>query len=263
MSAGRLAAGVTSGSITYSPFNGNRIRVANAAGAIKERIIPAAGITMYGGGDLAASTVYYIYLWYDESVGQLKLYGQAQATAGHMTDPATGIEIDAAYPTLLYPLVGMVRTWTDKYMYADESYCGVLSYFNRRDRRVGRIWSANRSTTSVTFVELHSEIRGEFLTWVDEAVTLEMINQVSFAVTGGQVAYDAIAIDGNAGANQFGSSVWHSAATGANYAWPHQAGLNNQLSEGYHWMTVLGQVSGSTGSWNNNGNLGLSARVRG
>ncbi len=140
---------------------------------------------------------------------------------------------------------------------------GVLNWFNRRDIGIVNGFTATRSTASGTYVEVNTEIRGNFLTWADEAVLVGISGIISnnTASTGIETS---IGFDGTA-AEDAASRIDIPTATAA---YPLALSLvKNGLAEGFHFTTLLGQVvSGGTASWTGGaaGNrVSLTVHIRG
>lgn len=205
------------------PHNGHRLVIAGESVAI-----PAAGVALSAAG-LTPGTLYYIYAY--DNAGTITL--EASAT-GHSTHDGTGVEIKTGDPSRT--LVGMARAvagpaWAD----ADGQRL-VVSWFNRRRRPVRAGFSAQRSTSSTTPVELHAEIRIEFLCWADEVADVAHLGAVYNS--GPNACYSAVGFDGVAPVGTiYGGGTLYMAlnARGA-----------RQLSEGYHYATALGWTSSGT-----------------
>jgi len=123
---------------------------------------------------------------------------------------------------------------------------GVLSWFNRRPRVAQGKFTANRSTTSATYVEINSEIAVGFLTWAECAVILGITGTMfnSGVSHGGTKIY----VDG---AGLTGYVLGLSAA--ANYFVPiggtWALGGLDAVSEGYHTGTLYGFAGAGTEWW--------------
>src|SRR5262249_33343200 len=112
---------------------------------------------------LSANTTYNIYAYMNSGTMTLEA-----STTARATQSGTGIEIKSGDSTR--SIVGKARTngstaWVDS-----TTQRFVISYFNRRPIGLVNWYRANRTVTGVTFVEINSEIRCEFLTWADEAI---------------------------------------------------------------------------------------------
>jgi hypothetical protein len=107
-------------------------------------------------------------------------------------------------------------------------------------------------------VEIHSEARIEFLTWPDEAVPSVLTVGVELDITNG-ATFHFIGLDG-ASTLSNGVATHHPSFAGVVMAIACQKVWN--LSEGYHFLTVVGSVNTGTGTWRN-GEVSLGAHVRG
>jgi hypothetical protein len=215
--------------LLLSPFNGNKL---NINGAVYS--IPSAGVSLAPAA-LAANNPYFIYAYMN--AGTMTL--EASAT-GHSTDAATGVEIKTGDATRT--LVGQARTITGPAWQDTNTQRFVGSWFNRPTRRLRNVFTASRSTASITAVELNAEIRCEFVCWPDEIIS--SVFGGSFYNTGGAIAtMAAIGYDG--------SGSFDTVYTGADstYALMAALGMRTGLSEGYHFITALGWVSSGTGTY--------------
>jgi hypothetical protein len=183
-------------------------------------------------GAAAANTTYFIYAFMNAGVMTLEF-----STTTHATQAGTGVEIKSADATRT--LVGMARSNASPAWEDDNSLMGVSSYFNRRTKAIVNHYTANRATTSATFIDLNSEIRGNFLTWGDEAV------QVAF--TGGMANSAAsvvqISVAFNGIANEDLVSEFNGAITVATT--PIAGSIyKSGLTEGFNFATIIGAISG-------------------
>lgn len=231
--------------ISFSPANGNRIYI-KKSGLWTATTIPSAGImaantNVYvdgvAGQNLAAATTYYVCLF--DNAGTLTVDFISFAT-GHAADTATGLQIKTGDDTRL--LIGMVRTTGASQFSDGNALRGVRSYYNRRPASIVNTFSANRSTTSLTYTELNSEIRANFLMWGDEAAYVAVNGRVDNG-TGAEGSWTSVGFDGTNKENA------HAVALS-----PFGVGsvtlLRTGLTEGFHYATVLGATSaGSTGTW--------------
>ncbi len=249
--------------IKVCPFQGNRLFIKKSGtwteATLSSSCVSANNTSIFidgtGSSNLAASTLYYVYL-FDNSGTTTVDY----STTGHATDATTGMEIKSAVDTRV--LVGMVRTNGSSQF---TSFL-VLSYHNRQLKNQQTNFSADRSTASNTYVELNTEIQNTFLTWADEAVTVS----VNGAISNGSVTSmnaSAVAFDGTTAETGFESSGNQPTSAGGVVL-----AISGQktLSEGYHYATLLGAASAGTGTWPSSTTLasgkakvGLHVQVRG
>lgn len=130
---------------------------------------------------------------------------------------------------------------------ADAGLMGVLSFWNRRLIGFSNNFTAARtSTTSApTWAEVNIEIRGNFLTWADEAVmaSIQGTNQNSNA---SQSTITSVGFDGTT--SEAAAVTFLIATAGVQFP----IGLTvykSGLAEGFHYATLLGSVSANTGTW--------------
>ena len=206
-------------------------------------LIPPGGLTLSNSG-LVAATLYYIYAF--DNAGTLTLEA---STTGRTTDAATGVEINDSFATRT--LVGMVftdagspGTFVDS---TAKRWC--LNWFNRRSLSLTNTFSADRTTTGTSFAELNTEIRMQFLTWADEAVSLSA-SGTAMNSSASQAAASAIAIDSTTVATQATSVT-----TPTSTRLPIALWVSQTLAEGSHFATLLGAVSAGTGTWHTADNV--------
>ena len=204
-------------------------------------LIPPSGVTLANTG-LVAATLYYIYAF--DSAGTLTLEAST-TSAGVDTD--TGISIKNGDATRT--LVGMVFTdaGTPGTFDADVStstrWC--LNWFNRRGLVLSNTFSTDRTSTSTTLAEVNTEIRLRYLTWWDDAVVLGASGTMSNSGVG-QASGTGMAVDSTTVALQISSFT----STGANLRGPIALWVPTATgSEGSHFATLLGVVSGGTCTW--------------
>ena len=200
--------------------------------------VPSGGVSLAATG-LTAGTTYYIYAY---------MSGSTMTLEASATSPATGTDgITIKTGDSSRTLVGMARpvsgpAWVDS---ATQRF--VRSYFNRQ-AVVGRgSFTANRTTTSTSYVELNTEIRVEFLIWEDEGVLAAIIGPHFISSATAAYAYTSVAFDGTTAEGESMSFVANYAVLPVSYT-----RLKTGLSVGYHYATVVGKVSGQTGQWGAN-----------
>jgi hypothetical protein len=221
-------------------LNGSNLELRRLNGRLlwigtKAEVIPATPPSLAPTG-LTVSTLYYVYAYMNSGVMALEA-----SITGPTTDTSYGHRVKTGDTSR--SLVGMVYPVTGPAFADTPAQRLVVSWFNRVPTYGAARFSAIRTTTSTTYVELNAEIRVQFLAWADTAV--------SFAVNGG--AY-------NSGANQTLTSIGVDGATPQDVA-GLGSGANSQsvsinhpviLAEGFHYATVLGRVSAGTGNWYTN-----------
>lgn len=225
------------------PFKGNLLTLNSIAVQI-----PDAGITLSTGG-LSASTLYYIYAFMNSGTMTL----EAVVTA-YATQAGTGVTIKTGDVTRT--LVGMASTdgsvaWADS---ATQRF--VRSWFNDPGIGLLNAFTANRTTVSLTYIEINTEIRINFLVWTGEPIQIEASGPVAGGGTG--ATNTSIAIDGTTPEDTYAQTV----------------STNNQvfsvglvktgLTEGSHFATLVGNNnnSGGTSTWTG-GAAGARTTLRG
>lgn len=164
-----------SGTIQYCPYKGNIKTTASQGNyTIPGACLTATLTSMYVGGtassSVAASTLYYIYLWNTSGTWVLDA-----ETTGHATDSTTGIEIESGDDTKT--LVGMIHTNSGKkVMTLGETTSGMpdtntVATWDNRVPTVTRCgFTATRtSSASSGQTEINSENRCYFMSWGDGA----------------------------------------------------------------------------------------------
>jgi hypothetical protein len=232
--------------IVLSPKNGNLLTIAGVQYAI-----PAAGVSLPATG-LTAGTLYYIYAFMSSGTMTLEA-----STTAHSTDTTTANSIGMEYKTgdTSRTLVGMVRPIAGPAFADTTAQRFVRSYFNSPPLALSGAFTANRSTSSTSFVEVNTEIRCEFLSFVNEVVSAT-IAAIGTHATSGENIHAAVGFDG-ATAEEGG--VWVSEPV-ANFQIPIFAKAEKGgLTEGYHYATLLGKTS--TGTANYMGSATVGART--
>lgn len=204
------------------PMNGSQITIAGI-----NQTIPDAGVTL-APTSLIANTSYFIYAYMVGTVITLEA-----SVTGH--SPSTtvgnkGVEIKTADNTRT--LVGMARIITGIAWQDTPAQRFVRSWFNRVTVACQSTYTAIRSTSSSTPVELSAEIRNEFLIFTDEVATFTTLgtNNISSSA---DVAYYGIAFDGvTIEPAYLGTST-------ASYSATATVVIKPGLSEGYHYATFV------------------------
>lgn len=206
------------------------------------QLIPATAPTLTP--PAVASTVYYIYAYVTGGVVTLEY-----STTVYATDATYGHKIKSGDATRT--LVGLARTtagnaWADSY-----AQRFIRSYYNDLGITGSNSFTANRTTTSATYVEINSEIRCEFLIWTGE-ITLFFSAGAATGQANNQLVTTAISIDGtpvNAYTSSTVAGVGGSVSVNINLvSGPDSSSAN--LGEGYHYVTLVGKTDGSLiGTW--------------
>lgn len=230
--------------LLLAAFGGNRISIGGAA-----QTIPSAGVTL-APTSLAVGTTYYIYAFMAGSTMTL----EASAT-GWSVDVNTGMPIKSGDATRT--LVGMARTITGPAWQDTPAQRFTVSYWNRRTIAAFNAFSASRSTSSSTYVELSPSERLELLSWSDDAATFGVSGRVENA-TAGTSSITSFGLDGAAPQPVFTSGSHNNPAASA-----VSVGLTYslQLTEGYHYATIIGTCGAGAATWITG--TSITATVRG
>jgi hypothetical protein len=214
--------------LKLAPYNGNNMIINGVP-----QPIPGAGITI-SNGSLAASTLYYVYVFMSSGTMTLEL-----STTGHSTG-TTGIEQKTGDATRT--LVGMIYTNASSQFVDLSTQRFCLNWFNRRSIQVINTFAANRSTTSASFVELSSAERAQFLNWGDEGILVSITgyaSQNTVGTFGTQGTLDGITPISNA---RISPPVGQDSACGSSGP--------ASPSEGFHYATIFGfATAGFTATW--------------
>lgn len=223
--------------LVLSPKNGNMLTVNGV-----QCTVPDAGVTL-AATSLSAGTTYYIYVTASAGVVNA-LEASTTAHATSTTVGNKGVEIKSGDDART--LVGMARVITGPAWVDTVTQRFVRSWFNRVTVQTSNKFTATRTTSSATFVEINSEIRNEFLIWSDEAVSASFAGSAyNSSTTGG--LNTGISVDGSA-TPEDGSAYAEPSATNTvqNQAC---STTKSGLSEGYHYLTIIGKVGSGTGNW--------------
>lgn len=239
----------SSSNLLLSPYNGNNLMINSVLCAV-----PDAGVTLTTSG-LSTSTEYNIYAYMNSGTMTLEA-----STTAYAIQAGTGLAIKNGDATRT--LVGRARTngstaWVDS---SNQRF--VISYFNRRNIEVYASYTAARSTSSASYAEPNTEIRNEFLTWDDEAVTCSVTGR--FTCGSNVTAAVSIGIDGTTAGEVYCPFTFPSSGTW--YA-PISGTLNKTLALGYHYATVLAMTPAGTNTLEGSGSAGarttLTTLIRG
>ncbi|MDR9839468.1 hypothetical protein [Herbaspirillum huttiense] len=220
--------------LVLSPFNGNKLTISGV-----QQTIPAAGVSLAPTG-LTAGTLYFVYAYMNAGVMTLE-----PSATGHATDSTTGVEIKSGDPTRT--LVGMARPITGPAWQDTAAQRFVRSWFNDPGFIATAVFTAARTTSSTTPIELNSEIRNEFLSWSGEIFRFVFQGVTTLNGVAGQVGLANIGIDSTS--TNITVSAQYQRDTNSNIGTTNVEAITNTLSEGYHYATMLGYVSNSSGTW--------------
>jgi hypothetical protein len=234
--------------LVLGPYGGNKIWVDG-----RSRVIPDAGVHLAPTG-LAHYHAYYIYLAWTGSALALEasLTGYTQ-TGGlwHKTGDLSRTLVGYAWCD--YNTTAGTPQWVDH-----RQLRGVLSLFNQ-DERTGDAWfTAPRSTTSTSLVEIHAEIRSYFVAWAFSNITMAMTGTAYANVEG--VAFSSVlALDSASIAATYSTStnVHVNIAAVVAKQLPAQDMLHTLTLMGNRWE---GSPAGSSVTWDGFGSAeGLGA----
>jgi hypothetical protein len=210
------------------PLGGKSVWVANQA-----RVIPSAGVGLTPTG-LTASTTYFIYAAWVANALTL----EASTTGYSDTDGLAHKTGDESRT-----LVGMARTSALSVWVDDHNHRFVLSYAHGGPIAATGWLLAPRSTSSTTLVEVHEEIRAEFLAFAGSTMVLNlsgmMIAQTAPPVTvNSYIALDGIPTAGHA----------ITITTAGQYI---NIGLSTVAEgpAGYHGVTLMANVGSGSVAW--------------
>ena len=235
---GNARLSLTAPNLVLSPYNGNRLTIDSI-----DYSIPDAGVTLAPGG-LTASTTYYIYAYMNAGVMTLEA-----VTTAPVTQAGTGIRIKGG-PVASRTLVGMARTTAATAWVDSMTQRFVLSYFQRQLRAAGQKFTTIRTLTSASPVEIHTEIRLEFILWGEDPAFGSYSGTVFTNTVSARLSQN-LGLDGN-GAFPTGWVDF----VGTGYV-PLTTSAWLVASEGYHYLTLLGTHTPGTGSWDPSGWLSL------
>lgn len=234
---------VSTTSVKLAPFKGNLVsfpsgQIATIASAGISSTITSAYLNGTASQSLAATTLYYAYLW-NQGTQTSPNWVIDWSTTGHATDTTTGIEIKSGDATRV--LVGMIRTNAGPVIADTATARLVASWNNRRQRGVTNVFTADRSTSSTGYTEINTEIRSVFVTWGD-AMDIAFSGNASSS-SGTISIFGGPSIDGASTA--FPASKCNATTTGQIIT----AAGTMAVTEGYHYLTYMGAVNTGTGVW--------------
>ena len=226
---GQCRLSLSGANLLLAPVDGNKLIINS-----QFEDVPDAGITL--APPATSGTLYYIYAYMVGSTMTLEA-----STTAYAVQAATGVTIKTGDATRT--LVGMARTESSAWVNSASQRL-VRTYFNDLGGATNTFFTANRNTSSSSFVELNTEIRSFFLVWARELVEIA-INGSATSGAAGDVR-TTIGIDGTTP-----EDVYQNAS---NYAVGASCGISlclykTGLSEGYHYATLLGAVLVANANW--------------
>ena len=253
---GRVRLGTTTAnSITLAPYNGNTLYVKRGSGW-RVQSLSAFGISAIntnaivdgtGGSTLTANTTYLVTVIDEGS----NLALDFRTSLAHEHDLDFGVEIATGMPG--NTVVGMVRTNASTQFTDVNAQRFVLNWFNRRPLTARNAFTSNRTTTSQTFVELHTEIRAEFLSWAEDSVVI--------TTSGSRALTSGTATTGLGITNTSSPAVVSASDAGLSTVALTWSG---PISDGYHWATLLAatNVAFSVSTYHGADVAGLTGQCR-
>lgn len=240
LSHGQCRLAKSGANLVLSPYNGNKLII---NGTLQD--VPNAGVSL--APPATTLTLYYIYAYMSGTTMTLEA-----STTAYATDANTGVMIKTGDATRT--LVGMARTVTNAWV-DTASQRFVRSWFNDSGITSFNTLTANVTNSTGTVIELNSSARAEFLSWSGELVGAYSNGYVSGVGAGN--ALTSIGID---------STTLTDALT---FATVSASGLGSAvtslqsiaLSEGYHYMTLLGQNSAANMTWAGSGAAGSRCSI--
>lgn len=229
---GQCRLSLSGGNLVLLPHNGNKITINGVV-----ETIPDAGVSLAATGATPA-TNYYIYVYMAAGVPTLE-----RSTTGYATQAGTGVKIKTGDATRT--LVGFARAVTGPAWVDSATQRGVRSYFNDPGIAGMSYFSTGRSTTSVTNVQLNSEIQVYVLTWADDTISVSANGSTNNS-SSGNVCNSTLVMDGAA---VTGSVTSRHEGTGSPNAAFAVAANFSSVAEGWHYFELYGQVGAATGTW--------------
>jgi hypothetical protein len=186
------------------------------------------------GQNLAASTLYYVYVFSNAGVitADFSTTGRVvSSTAGNV-----GTQIKSGDNTR--SLIGLIRTNAASQFVDTFSQRFVRTWFN--DPGVGAYNASTGSTTSVTLVEITSVGRAEFLAWSAEHALMVGASQCYSFDAPSNAAYVQIFLDGAGISQAAATSISFSGQSICNAV---AVTPTTALTEGYHWVNIGGATA--------------------
>jgi hypothetical protein len=228
--------------LAFVPYNGNGIMINGVVFAIPSGGIAGLANTSVfvngvAGQNLAASTLYYVYCFSNAGTltGDFSTTGHAtSSTAGNV-----GTEIKSGDNTRT--LIGMIRTNASSQFQNDAQNRFVRSWFHADKQAISGSFTADRTISTTATVEFNSEARANFLIWTGELIMVH--------VTGGAFQTSATTVGSVVGGLDTGPVGSGSPVNSTGATVPiAPAAMRNNLSEGLHYLTIMGAAGGGAGA---------------
>ena len=224
--------------LLLSPYNGNNIIINS-----KVQNIPAGGVSLPAAG-LQTNTIYYIYAFMNGTTMAMEA-----STTNHLTSTFDGVEIknldqSRTLVGMAYTVAGPAWSDTDGQLY-------VLSWFNPRSKSGSTCFTAYHTTSGAEMIEIGVEIRNYFITWANRGV--KYTTGGFSGANGGDGVSTTMSFDGNGFERYSIGSVELGVRSGTMDGPVGVAGMRSNLSEGLHYGTLKGCLTGGgpgTAYWN-------------
>jgi hypothetical protein len=252
--------------LAFKPFNGAAIQIQAALYAIPSGGIAGlnnTGVFVNGvaGQNLAVSTLYYVYAFINNGTVTADF-----STTGHTTSATpgnAGVEIKSGDDSRT--LIGLCFANGSGQFDFSATKLNVIGWFNRRSIGGVNTFTTARAVTATSFVEINPEIRIEFVTWSDEAVSASAAGEVSNNVTNDSM-FTSLTFDGTQQV-----AGLQSLATSDTAGDDRPIGISavvSGLAEGHHFAALCGKVDAGTAAWSggtiaSGGITAISIGVRG
>ena len=145
---------ISTTSLKLTPKDGDKIIINGV-----EQTIPSAGTSVANTG-LSAATIYYVYAYMVSTTLTLEVVATVPTAHSDGIQIKTG-DASRTLVGMAYTAAGTPGTFGDSF---------TASYFNRKNKSFSGVFTANRTTTSTSFVVVNSEITVNFVTWADDQV---------------------------------------------------------------------------------------------
>jgi hypothetical protein len=175
------------------------------------------------------------------SGGNCKIVSLLAASTAHAIN-SSGVEADSL--TGNSPFVGLVWEGAAHALADTATQRDVASWYNRKIKTCVNKYTADRTTTSTSYVELNSEIECEFVTFGDDDVAWSLTGSIKNNTSSDGTAVTA-GFDGTTPETEETAII---NAVGSLITVPASAhGSKTGLSEGKHYITLLGKaITGGT-----------------
>lgn len=170
--------------------------------------------------------------------GACNYIGLEFSSVGHVT-ASNGVEVKGGSPSdPTQTLVGMVYAGGSHSVSDSQSARNVASWFNRKTKTCKNNYTADRTLTSTTYLEVNSEIQCKFVTWGENDLAWRINGMVSTSA-----ASNVVQITAGFDSTTVGESEEIGTVVSAVTQKPvlTVTGAKTGLTEGAHYVTVLGK----------------------